>query len=129
MSFRSAIILVCLINICFSYDTLVFNIDPLHDGQIVEAKENELIELKLAGNATTGYAWSVIFNEQENRALGFKIVDSNYAAEEGTRMGRGGSYLIRLLPLAKGNHTVKLGYKRIWEPEPIATVTLILSVQ
>lgn len=126
MSFKVALILVCLANVCFSQK--FFEINPLQDGQIVEAKVDELLELRLPGNATTGYTWTVLINEQENRAHGFKHVETNYLSEEGTKMGRGGVFSVKMLPLFEGNHTVKLGYKRSWEPEPVATVTIILSV-
>ena len=92
-------------------------------------KVGEAFELRLDGNATTGFAWEVAELDESK----VRLVSNDYVqgSTSGQVVGAGGQSVIRFEGLAKGQGRIKLVYRRAWETgvEPIKTYTVELSVQ
>ena len=91
---------------------------------------NTTVTISLAGNATTGYSWSV--TKLEGAAVE-QVGDIQYVTNPApARMvGVGGTSLATFRAAKAGQSTITLGYARPWEKgtPPIKTFTVTLIVQ
>ena len=92
------------------------------NGQTVELAVGTPLAVELAGNPTTGYAWSVAQIDSAR----LRLVDSSYSADS-SAIGSGGTYVFRFEALRTGTTPLGLVYRRSWETTA-ADQTFILSV-
>lgn len=97
------------------------------NGQTVHIKRGDLFDVRLPGNMTTGYGWTV-------KSISGKAVQSigeiKYKPETTDRVGAGGEFLAHFKAAAAGKSTVKLAYARPWEKgvSPAKEFTLDVKV-
>jgi inhibitor of cysteine peptidase len=96
------------------------------NGNSVSLERGDTLVVRLAGNATTGYAWRIASAPRSLRKLG-----SSYLVRKTTPplVGRGGTYVFRFAA-RPGHGTLRLIYQRPWEKRtpPLRTFTLRVSV-
>ncbi|MBW2525573.1 MAG: protease inhibitor I42 family protein [Deltaproteobacteria bacterium] len=102
-------------------------IDETGDGQTFDVVEGQDVILRLPGNPTTGYAWTV---GSTDRTFGYPSSEEYVA--DGDRTGGSGVYLFvwqtdGALPMV-GAHTVEMHYAREWMSEPEQTFTFTVNV-
>jgi inhibitor of cysteine peptidase len=83
-------------------------------GSEVSVKKGENVEIKLNGNASTGYSWVV-------KELDESILQSNgdpdYKADS-ILTGSGGTYIYSFKAIETGTTTIKMAYLRTFENNP-----------
>jgi len=84
------------------------------------------ITLELAENATTGYMWRAVSNEEMCRVT-LEHVPAE-AAPEGV-CGAPGKCIVRITALKSGLTTVKLEYMRPWENEAAPASRLMCAIE
>jgi inhibitor of cysteine peptidase len=99
-------------------------------GKTLKLGDHTVAAISLAGNATTGYSWSV--TKIEGSALK-QAGDIQYVPDR-TRpgiVGSGGTSIARFRAAKTGHATITLGYSRPWEKgtPPIKTFTVTLVVE
>lgn len=81
------------------------------DGQLVELRPGERLEVTLAGNPTTGYLWEVA--EVDSAVL--RLVGKVSYHQEGAGIGAGGVFTATLEAVAAGRTDLRLVYQRPFE--------------
>lgn len=101
--------------------------DDSADGKKIAAAAGQLVVIKLAGNATTGYLWG----QPDLQGASLKAVGkTEYLASPAPRgmVGTGGHAYVLLEAAAAGKTTVTLAYKRPWETQANRTFRLQVEV-
>lgn len=101
--------------------------DDSSEGKKISAVTGQLVVLKLAGNATTGYSWG----QPDVQGTSVKVVGkTEYVASAAPKgmVGTGGISYVLLEVMAVGKSTVTLGYKRSWEAQAIRTFRVQIDV-
>jgi len=98
------------------------------NGKIIAAQVGSTVEVKLAGTPTTGYEWTLV-----STSSALPLSSSPYTPDPAPPgwVGTGGvySFLFNVGSAAAGaQHTLKLAYQRSWEPQPIQTFSVTISV-
>jgi inhibitor of cysteine peptidase len=96
------------------------------DGTTVAASVGDVVQLSLAENPTTGYAWKLELSD------GLKQQKTDYVPDDksGELAGSGGVRTWWIEVTAAGDHTVKGVYERSWEPNPEdQTYTLTIAAE
>ncbi|MBW2458409.1 MAG: protease inhibitor I42 family protein [Deltaproteobacteria bacterium] len=106
-------------------------IDEADEGQTFDVTEGELVVVRLPGNITTGYEWTVAATD---KTFGYPI-EETYLPDQGTEQQAGSGGVFEkvwetkgFLPMA-GPHRVELEYRRSWETEGIDTFTFTVNIQ
>ncbi len=105
-------------------DTYVFTQD--NDGKTVIVKPSSTIEVKLAGNPTTGFSWSADGD-------GLTVVgdpNGTYVMDEAEpgMVGVGGTFTFTYEAVTDGTYMITAGYARPWETDVEPTEEFILTV-
>jgi predicted secreted protein len=79
------------------------------NGKEIKLNSGDTLVVRLAGNATTGFRWSIV-----SRPKALRLVRSTYLTSPPGRIGQGGTFSFRLSALG-GRGTLKLAYRRPWE--------------
>jgi inhibitor of cysteine peptidase len=97
------------------------------NGRAVAVHRGTAIVVKLASNPTTGFRWHLM-KPLDPRVL--KLVSHGYApSSTSPPLGAGGLETWRLLAVAPGRTTLRLGYFRSWEPKNVARrFTVVIRV-
>lgn len=74
---------------------------------------NGTFQLSLPSNITTGYSWDWINRPSVSVVDTFEV---NYHADEPSGIGRGGMEIWHFRGIKTGQDTLKLEYRRVWEP-------------
>ncbi|MBI5896866.1 MAG: protease inhibitor I42 family protein [Desulfobacterales bacterium] len=89
-----------------------------------QALPEQRVLIQLPENPTTGYQWQIeAFDPRVLTAAG-----SDVAASSGGRLGGGGLRTFVFTALAPGRTTVRLRYRRPWEPEPQAGESFSIGI-
>lgn len=102
------------------------SIGDTDDGKTFPVKKGQDVVVSLAGNATTGYEWSVLSTDKS-----FGYPEATYVPSNPNMVGGGGTSVFTWhtnTPFAVGHHTVKLQYKRSWETKAADTFTFSVDV-
>lgn len=93
---------------------------PSANGSTVRAHAGDALVVRLPGNPTTGYRWSVV-----RLPASLRLVRAAYHPPAQRRLGQGGTYVFRFA-VRFGHGTIRLGYSRPWETTkpPLRTFTL-----
>ena len=102
-------------------------IDESGDGQTFDVVEGQQVVVRLPGNPSTGYQWTVTSTD---RTFGYPVEDGY--VPDGGGVGSGGVFefvwnTAGALPMT-GAHTVELSYGRSWEAEPIDTFRFTVNI-
>jgi inhibitor of cysteine peptidase len=95
------------------------------NGQAVVLEVETPFDVRLKGNATTGYAWKVASIKGKSIAQQGEV---NYKAEETGRVGSGGIYTAHFKAIEPGQSTLRLEYVRPWEKGIAPVREFILDV-
>ena len=104
-----------------SADTLL--VTQKQNGETVTLPVGDTLAIELAGNPTTGYEWVVA---QADAHL-LEAAETEYQPDSDA-LGAGGRYTFRFRALASGSTPVVLAYRRSWEPDPIETFSLTVTI-
>lgn len=100
------------------------------NGKAYTVKVGDTIEVIIAGNPTTGFAWATALAEKD-AALFKPVGEPPYATEASDGVvGAGGTYTFTFKAAARGDALLKLVYARPWEsvsPEKTFAVTLTIE--
>jgi predicted secreted protein len=108
-------------------DEPVLVLSELDDGKTVNVSAAKSVQVKLAGNPTTGYSWVV--SKVDGNALQ-QVGGVDYARGGGPGVGEGGAFLATFNVANVGKTVVVMEYRRSWEKEkpPAKTFTVTLEV-
>lgn len=98
------------------------------DTEISVSKE-ELFDIKLSSNKSTGYSWSVTVEESNPQGVVSEL-GSDYEAVQPGRIGGGGNEIWHFKAVESGSVKLVFKYARSWEDkEPAKTIIYNVSVQ
>lgn len=101
------------------------------NGKSFTVKPGDTIEVVVAGNPTTGYAWTAVLDEA-SAALLEQVGEPVYAAEstDESLVGGGGTYTFTFEALKSGKASLDLAYSRAWEDvDPIQTFSVTVTIK
>lgn len=104
-------------------------VDDSMDGRTISAHVGDTIEVRLAGNPTTGYSWKTV---RSSRSLPVASATYEPTSHDPHLMGGGGTFIFTIKPdrfSAGGTHHFKFACFRPWEGESHATKTFTLTVK
>ncbi len=107
------------------------DLTPGNNGQTLDITQNQVLNIKLDSNVTTGYKWNLV-TAPNDKIL--KLVSSDYVGPTpGSQpiAGAGGYELWKFQAVGTGTTTLKLGYARPWETNtpPIKDFTFTVNVR
>ena len=103
-------------------------LDKEANGKTVTAQVGQQVLIKLRGNPTTGYQWSVAKIEGEAvEAVGEPKYEIDKGAEG--RLGAGGTYTFTFKAVKAGQAALRLRYARVWEKKKPPAETFALTVE
>lgn len=109
-----------------SSSTAQVTIDETSAGKTVSLKVGDTLEVRLEGNPSTGYEWSVA--APSGSAL--TQVGERTFVSKSTLLGAPGVYIFRFKAESKGTEELVFTYKRAWETTPEdRTVTVKVSIK
>lgn len=94
------------------------------DDATVRIGVGETYELALESNPSTGFAWTVQYDE----AI-LELVEERYEEPEGGMLGAAGTQIFVFKGAAKGSTRVLFSYERSWEGEAAETREIVITVQ
>ena len=105
------------------------------DGEVITASGpvelgvGERATIRLDGNVTTGYSWTI--DEQPDAAVATVVSDRYVGPGEGAAAGQGGHQEVVVQGVAAGATTLGMGYARPWEEgmPPVQTATFAITVR
>jgi predicted secreted protein len=111
-----------------SASAATITVTKANNGKTVTLKKGDKLVVKLAANATTGYAWKV--KSVDKTVL--EPVSSKYVPSPNPKhlVGAGGTYKLTLAARSAGSTTLKLIYVRSFEPnKPAGSFKLGVTVK
>ena len=100
-----------------------------NNGDSINLKINDDIEIKLESNPTTGYSW--FLNDNVDVTI-VSVSDPVFIESEKDKelVGAGGYEIFTIKAISKGKTGIILNYERPWEEgvEPIETFEITISV-
>jgi predicted secreted protein len=102
------------------------NLGPENNGMTLDVGVESVIIIKLPENPTTGYTWQYTLNE--NIA---EVMEDVYIPPppENQIVGRGGTRMLKLSVIGRGEGEVNMDYVRPWENRPADHFSVILRVE
>ena len=80
--------------------------------ELIKARVGEPFTIALPSNPTTGYTWTM---DYDNVLLRAEDAQFEPSASNSIRLGAGGTFVFAFTPLLKGKTTIRFVYKRPWE--------------
>lgn len=96
------------------------------NGQIVTIHTNEIVQITLDGNPTTGYAWET--NNLDQTLLQQQGEPIYTQPDSKKLVGAGGTYLFTFQAIKEGQTTLTLVYHRPWEKDTPPAETFEITV-
>ena len=109
----------------------VITLSDADNGKSIAAKVGDQIQVLLAGNATTGYEWTVTMTDADKAVLQ-QQGDAVYTetSTNSSVVGGGGTYTFTFKAIATGTANPTFNYARSFESNPPAqTYTVTVSVK
>ena len=99
-----------------------------NNGETIDASRNQVLNIKLDSNITTGYKWNLV--SEPNPGI-VKVVSSKYNEPVGGGIGAGGSETWQFQTVGNGTTTIRLSYFRPFEPNipPVKEFSVTISVR
>ena len=102
------------------------------NGKAITVKVGDIVQVVLAGNSTTGYAWTTALSDKDKAVLQQKG-EAIYAQgnTNPSVVGAGGTFTFNFKAAAAGQVSLKLGYARSFEQgvAPIQTFAVTITVK
>ncbi len=104
------------------------DLDSANNGAALDVSVNQILNIKLDSNPTTGYKWNLVTPPDE-RIL--KLLSSKYNAPTGGALGAGGRETWQFQAVGRGTTALKLAYSRPFEPNtpPAKEFSLTVNVK
>jgi len=100
-----------------------------NNGDSFNLEINDVINIKLISNPTTGYRW-VLIEEIDDSII--SLIDSEFVQSKKDKelVGTGGYEIFSFKAISKGKTSIILNYERPWEEEaePLETFKITVSV-
>lgn len=100
-----------------------------NNGDSFNLKINDVINIKLKSNPTTGYRW--VLSEEIDDSI-ISLIDSEFIQSKKDKelVGKGGYEIFSFKAISKGKTNIILNYERPWEEEvePLETFEITASV-
>ncbi len=121
-----ALILVALVGCTEELGTI--DLDSANNGATLDITSNQVLNIKLDSNITTGYKWNLVTPPDE-RIL--KQLPSKINTPTGGALGAGGSETWQFQAVGRGSTALKLAYSRPFEPNnpPAKEFSLTVNVK
>lgn len=84
-------------------------IDESYNGKSIQLSKRSVLTLRLAGNPTTGYGWSI-----DSAGLVELVGEPDYKPSS-DMIGAGGTYTFRFRLIDKGESKLTMSYGRKWD--------------
>ena len=106
------VFLCMFFNVCVC---LALELDENDNNQTFEVKPEEKIAIRLNSNATTGYSWHFIIDDEEKSLI--KVLKEKYEVKSHPKGmgGVGGKTVYKIKTLKPGKLTITARYYRPWE--------------
>ncbi|MBN1638987.1 MAG: protease inhibitor I42 family protein [Ignavibacteriales bacterium] len=91
----------------------------LLDIEEFEVSIDEIFEIELASNATTGYGW--VWKNKSIKSI-VDSVEHKYMGSNSNAMGAGGTEVWKFMGISEGEATIRLEYCRGWSPNSTVNV-------
>lgn len=129
---RKELFLITLLMIENILNDTVFHIDENSEEgtHLVFLKEDGEFKIKIQGNPTTGFMWSIVEESIANNSSILQFLDDSVTGKferpkqndnEERMVGVPGFYYFSFKPVSLGEANLIFQYKRSWEPEAIQT--------
>lgn len=124
----SAFALILLTLLLSACATAALRLGTADNRAQIELKKDQLLEIALPANMTTGFSWEV---SQNNGALLAIQGDPLYEEAQPGTMGGGGTTLFTFKAIDAGTLTLELVYHQAWDTEtpPADTFTLEVTIK
>lgn len=100
----------------------MIKIDKTFNGKKIEAEINDVIEVQLAENPTTGYLWKIISCDENHLEYNEDEYETSNEA-----IGAGGIKYFYFKVIDNGTSKLNLGLGHPWENETIETFSVIIE--
>lgn len=130
---RIGLVFCLLLSGVFVLDTAhgaerVHDLTDVRPGSTLELRVGDVIELRLDGNASSGYRWSFV-DTGEGVLVDTGERSISLGGREDRRVGSGSSETWRLRAARSGRQIAIFEYRRPWETEVAATRTVSWDVR
>ncbi len=104
------------------------DLDAANNGATLDVSSNQVLNIKLDSNITTGYKWNLA-TPPDAKVL--KLLSSKYNEPSGGALGAGGSETWQFHATGRGTTSLKLAYARSFEPNnpPAKEFSLTINVK
>jgi inhibitor of cysteine peptidase len=103
--------------------------DQSDSSSIQSLRVGELLIVRLAGNATTGYEWARVEPQAFDGSPLEIVQEGNYQADACGLVGAPGEFIFRYRATSLGTMNLVFEYRQPWEPDhPIETVSVTVWV-
>jgi len=92
----------------------VHQLDETYNGKTIDCSPDDVIEVRLPGNPTTGYQWMQT-QQPSDQVLVLTKEDFELVNSDRKMVGVPGTYYFRYVVSGKGNEGIRLQYRRSWE--------------
>jgi inhibitor of cysteine peptidase len=101
----------------------------INNGDSLNLKINDTVEIKLESNPTTGYSWFLSDNVDET-IVSVTSPEFMESKKDEELVGAGGYEIFNVKAIAKGKTDIILNYERPWEEgvEPLETFEITISI-
>lgn len=95
------------------------------NGKTIRLHPADTLVVRLSGNPTTGYSWSV-----KRTPAPLRLIDTTYRPSRPGRLGQGGTFVFRF-EAKRGSGVLGLVYRRPWEKgkSPLRTFSVTVRVR
>jgi predicted secreted protein len=124
MTFRFGTALCVLGTLAASCSGLT-TVTAADDGARVSVEAGEEIEVRLDGNATTGFSWDLV--EYDPTVIA-PSGDPSYVEDDTDLVGAGGTWVFTLIAQAPGETDVRFEYARVFEDQPASATFAFTAI-
>ena len=93
-------------------------------GNVFEARQDDMIVFRLEENLTTGYGWEV----ETAEVSVVKFIESTYFEATGMAIGHDGTRVLRFVARSPGSQDIRLRLRRPWDPPEKAPEHLKVTI-
>ena len=100
-----------------------------NNGDSLNLKINDTVEIRLESNPTTGYSW-ILSDNVDNTVVSITSPEFIQSKEDKEIVGAGGYEIFTIKAISKGETSIILNYERPWEEEvePLETFEITISI-
>jgi len=100
-----------------------------NNGDSLNLKINDVVEIRLESNPTTGYSW-ILSDKIDNTIVSITGPEFIQSKKDKELVGAGGYEIFTFKAISKGKTSIILNYERPWEEEvdPLETFKITISV-